>query len=91
MPQIRMSESELRDLATKIQRQQRNTAAVTQAGNTAVGQASAEWQSTAFETFRSRWGSDKGVLERLAADLQDWNRKLNDHASVAARVNRPFA
>ena len=91
MPNIRMSESELRDLSTKIQRQQQNVADVTRAGASAVNQAGAEWQSSAFETFKSAWARDKGVLDRLNTELQDWKRKLNEHATVAARVNRPFA
>ena len=90
MPQIRMSASELRELATKIQKQQQNVADVTRAGATAVGQAGSEWQSTAFETFKQRWSQDKGVLDKLAMDLQDWNKKLGEHAQVADRVNRPF-
>ena len=90
MPAIRMSESELRDLASKIQKPQQNVADVTRAGATAVSTAGSEWQSSAFETFKTRWSQDKGVLDRLAADLQDWNRKLQEHASVANRVNRPF-
>ncbi|MBV9544778.1 MAG: WXG100 family type VII secretion target [Chloroflexi bacterium] len=85
-----MSESELRDLSSKVQKQQQNVSDVTRAGQTAVSQAGSEWQSSAFETFKARWQQDKGVFDRLAADLSDWTRKLNEHSTVAARVNRPF-
>jgi uncharacterized protein YukE len=86
-----MSESELTDLAGKIQKQKQNIDSVTRAGVTAVGQADAEWRSSAFETFKSRWSRDRGVLDRLSTELSDWNRKLGQHADVAKAVNRPFS
>lgn len=64
---------------------------VTRAGASAVNQACADWQSSAFETYKTLWARDKSVLDRLNTEPQDWKRKLNDHATVAARVNRPFA
>ena len=91
MPRIRMSESELTDLAGKIQRQKQNTDSVIKAGVTAVSQADADWRSSAFETFKSRWTRDRGILDKLAAELTDWNKKLGQHAAVAREVNRPFS
>ena len=33
---------------------------------------------------------DRGILDKLAAELTDWNRKLGEHARVANAVNKPF-
>ena len=90
MARIRMSESELTELAGKVQRQKQNIDSVTKAGVTAVNQADAEWRSTAFETFKGRWQRDRNILDKLATELSDWNRKLGQHAKVANVVNRPF-
>jgi len=90
MARIRMSESELTDLAGKVQRQKQNIDSVVKAGVTAVGQADADWRSSAFETFKARWSKDRSVLDKLATELSDWNKKLGQHATVARDVNRPF-
>jgi uncharacterized protein YukE len=90
MPRIRLSESELTELAGKVQKQKRNIDAVTRAGVTAVNQADADWRSSAFETFKGRWTRDRNVLDKLATELSDWNRKLGQHARVANVVNKPF-
>ncbi len=91
MARIRMSEAELTDLAGKVQRQKNNVDAVVKAGVTAVGQADADWRSSAFETFKGRWSRDRAILDKLANELTDWNRKLGQHAKVAGAVNRPFS
>jgi uncharacterized protein YukE len=90
MPRIRLSESELTELAGKVQKQKQNIDAVTRAGVTAVNQADADWRSSAFETFKGRWTRDRNVLDKLATELSDWNRKLGQHARVANVVNKPF-
>jgi uncharacterized protein YukE len=90
MPRIRMSETELTELAGKVQKQKQNIDAVTRAGVTAVNQADADWRSSAFETFKGRWTRDRNVLDKLATELSDWNRKLGQHARVANVVNKPF-
>lgn len=90
MPRIRLSESELTELAGKVQKQKQNIDAVTRAGVTAVNQADADWRSSAFETFKGRWTRDRNVLHKLATELSDWNRKLGQHARVANVVNKPF-
>ena len=90
MPRIRMSESELTELAGKVQKQKHNIDSVTRAGVTAVNQADADWRSTAFETFKGRWQRDRNILDKLSNELADWNRKLGQHAKVANVVNRPF-
>ena len=91
MARIRLSESELTDLAGKVPRQKQNIDSVVKAGVTAVGQADADWRSSAFETFKSRWQKDRNILDKLATELSDWNRKLGQHATVARDVNRPFS
>ena len=91
MARIRMSESELLELGKNVQTQQNNIQDVSAAGNAAVSAADADWQSAAFDTFKERWSRDRGLLEQLASELADWNRKLNQHAGVAREVNRPFA
>jgi len=90
MPRTRLSESELTDLAGKVNRQKQNIDAVTKAGVSAVNAADAEWRSTAFETFKGRWTRDRNILDKLAAELTAWNRDLGKHAHVANVVNKPF-
>jgi uncharacterized protein YukE len=90
MARIRMSETELTELAGKVQKQKQNIDSVTRAGVTAVNQADAEWRSSAFETFKGRWQRDRTILDKLSTELSDWNRKLGQHAKVANVVNRPF-
>jgi len=90
MARIRMSETELTDLAGKVQKQKNNIDSVMKAGMSAVNAADADWRSSAFETFKGRWQRDRGILDKLAAELTDWNRKLGEHARVANTVNKPF-
>ncbi len=90
MARIRMSETELTELAGKVQKQKQNIDSVTRAGVTAVNQADADWRSSAFETFKGRWQRDRNILDKLSTELSDWNRRLGQHAKVANVVNRPF-
>jgi len=90
MPRVRMSESELTELAGKVQKQKQNIDSVTRAGVTAVGRADSEWRSSAFETFKQRWSRDRNILDKLATELSDWNRRLGQHAQVANATNKPF-
>jgi uncharacterized protein YukE len=88
---VRLQESELRDLAARMSKQNRNVNDVMDAGRMAVSAADADWRSSAFESFKQRWNQDRAILDRLAAELQHWNRKLeHDHAPTAHRVNLPF-
>ena len=91
MSMIRMSESELMQLANNVKRQQQNTDDVNTACRTAVGQADAGWHSAAFDSFKERYNRDKTILNNLATALRDWNQQLAQvHAPTAHTVNRPF-
>ena len=90
MARVQMSETELRDLASMVKRQQGNVDAVVSAGNRAVGAASSEWKSSAFDTFQTLWQQNRHILEQLSDDLRAWNPKLNAHGDVAHAVNKPF-
>jgi uncharacterized protein YukE len=87
---VRLSESELRDLARATQKQQQNVEDVSKAGESAVRMADSDWRSQAFETFKSRWNQDRGKLNSLSQELSNWNRQCTQHAQVANRVNQPF-
>jgi uncharacterized protein YukE len=90
MAKVQMSETELRDLSSLVKRQQGNVEAVVSAGNRAVGVASSEWKSTAFDSFNTLWQQNRHILEQLAEDLKAWSPKLNSHGDVAQFTNRPF-
>lgn len=87
---IRLSESELQELARSTQKQQRNVDDVSRGGDSAVRVADSGWRSQAFETFKQRWQQDKGKLTSLSEELANWQRQCTQHAQVANRVNQPF-
>jgi uncharacterized protein YukE len=87
---IRLSESELQELARSTQKQQRNVDDVSRAGESAVRVADSGWRSQAFETFKQRWNQDKSKLTSLTQELANWQRQCTQHAQVANRVNQPF-
>ncbi|HEY1293154.1 MAG TPA: hypothetical protein VGJ60_08750 [Chloroflexota bacterium] len=87
---IRLSESELQELARSTQKQQRNVDDVSRAGESAVRVADSGWRSQAFETFKGRWQQDRSRLTSLTQELARWERQCTQHAQVANRVNQPF-
>jgi uncharacterized protein YukE len=87
---IRLSESELRELARDSHKQRQNVEDVSKAGESAVRVADSDWRSQAFDTFKARWQQDKTRLDALGRELEKWHRQCMQHAQVANRVNQPF-
>jgi hypothetical protein len=87
---VRLSESELQNLAKNTQKQQSNVEDVRRAGESAVRMADSDWKSSAFESFKARWQRDGRELNQLAEQLADWQKKCTQNSQVANRVNKPF-
>jgi uncharacterized protein YukE len=87
---IQLSETELLQLSQNTQRQKKNVDDVQQSGHNAVNTTDAEWQSSAFESFKALWQRDSKKLGQLSDELGRWIQQTTHHADVAHRVNQPF-
>ena len=59
-----------------------------------LGPQDAQLLNHDFQEYLTRFGELQkiagGILDKLAGELTDWNRKLGEHARVANAVNKPF-
>ena len=87
---VQLSAGELQRLMQNSKKQKQNVDDALQVGEQAVRAADAGWQSSAFDTFKSKWAQDKGQLTKLSDELGKWIKQLGDHEQVARAVNKPF-